>query len=104
MAREGIQAAPAPRGPTPHGARWAPFRVLMDNRLEVTLVSVYGYPSEGPGEANTALVQEIAAYLAGIGAALWAVGGDWNLTIGALWQAGGEAMRGTPWVPREPTC
>ena len=63
--------------------RW--LRWMLANRC--MWFSVYGYDSGQPeaAEKNAALFQEVFEALAGLGAAQWVVGGDWNEEAPAIW-------------------
>ena len=68
------------RADTPHMERWAPFRLPGKRAGDLTLISVYGYPNEGPYGRNKELIGEIADYVGSLQGANWVVGGEWNIT------------------------
>ena len=103
IARRGVPMTRLPRDDTPHGARWAPFRVPGKTAGDLTLISVWGYPGEGPSTRNRALLQEVATFAAGLGGSHWLAGGDWNLSPAEFDRADGRTL-GTPLVTEEATC
>ena len=93
MSQQEVPMDKFPRPHTDHGHRWAAFRVPGAKAGDLTLISVYGYPHEGPSARNRAIIREVATFAGGLQGAHWLVGGDWNLTPEEFVQAGG----GRPW-------
>ena len=68
-------------------SQWLHAVVEVDVGRPLHVVSAYGYDSGQPeaAEKNAALFQEVFEALAGLGAAQWVVGGDWNEEAPAIW-------------------
>ena len=62
LTRAGTPVYLLPKKATPHGGRWAAFRVPGRRAGDLTVVSVYGYTGLGPAGRNKELVQEIAEF------------------------------------------
>ena len=75
-----------------HRAWWAAY-ALAGTMGDWLLVSVYGYPSVGPGPANRALIEEMGQWLAERGRTKQLVGGDWNLDPQQFELAGGRGAQ-----------
>ena len=83
--------------------RWLHAVVEVDLGKPLRVVSIYGHDSGQPeaAEKNAALFQEVCEALAGLGAAQWIVGGDWNEEAPAIWSLVAAEGRGLL-LPRAP--
>ena len=72
---------------TPHKARWHHVLVELDRGRPLHVLNVYGYDAGQPAAAkkNGELMREITEVIAGLGAAWWIAGGDWNEEAADVW-------------------
>ena len=103
LARKGIPIEELPRDFTPHRSRWCPALAPGGKWGQLCIVSVYGYPSEGAGPKNRALVREVRHWLSQRGNVPVLFAGDWNINPEELTRAGADALGVRCGIGR-PTC